>query len=51
MAAAADRFVRGDHIPGDYSPWRHMALTLTIAAGIATVGGLLARGRGPSTGR
>jgi sterol desaturase/sphingolipid hydroxylase (fatty acid hydroxylase superfamily) len=43
MAGAAARFVRRDHIPGDYSPWRHMALTLTIAGGIATVGGLLAR--------
>ncbi len=43
MAAAAARFVRRDHIPADYSPWRHMGLTLTIAAGIATIGALLAR--------
>ena len=43
LAAAAARFIRRDHIPGDYSPWRHMALTLAIAGGIATIGGLLAR--------
>ena len=28
-APAAARFVRADHIPAGYSPWRHMALTLT----------------------
>src|SRR5512138_2069023 len=43
LAAAAARFIRRDHIPADYSPWRHMALTLAIAGGIATIGGLLAR--------
>jgi sterol desaturase/sphingolipid hydroxylase (fatty acid hydroxylase superfamily) len=43
LAAAAARFVRREHIPAAYSPWRHMALTLTIAAGIATIGALLAR--------
>ena len=43
IAAAAARFIRRDHIPADYSPWRHMALTLAIAGVIATIGGLLAR--------
>jgi sterol desaturase/sphingolipid hydroxylase (fatty acid hydroxylase superfamily) len=43
IAAAAARFVRRDHIPADYSPWQHMALTLAIASGIAVIGGLLAR--------
>jgi hypothetical protein len=39
---AADRFVRAQHLEARYSPWRHMALTLTIAAGLATLGFVLA---------
>jgi hypothetical protein len=35
---AADRFVRGEHLEADYSPWRHIALTLTISTGLAAVG-------------
>jgi len=30
--AAELRFVRADHIPAGYSPWRHMALTLALAS-------------------
>ena len=41
-SAAADRFVRAEHVPGGYSPWRHMALTLAIAAALATLGVTLA---------
>src|SRR6476661_3666354 len=36
------RFVRADHIPGRYSPWRHMALTLVLASALATLGFVLA---------
>jgi hypothetical protein len=39
---AADRFVRGQHLEETYSPWRHMALTLVIATGLASVGLVLA---------
>jgi hypothetical protein len=39
---AAARFVRAEHIPDGYSPWRHMGLTLTLAAVLATFGGVLA---------
>lgn len=42
LPAAAARFVRADHLRAGYSPARHAALTLAIAAGIATLGGLLA---------
>ncbi len=38
LAPAAARFVRGDHIPGDYSPLRHMALTGSIATALAIPG-------------
>jgi hypothetical protein len=38
LAPAAARFVRGDHIPGGYSPLRHMALTGTIATALAIPG-------------
>jgi hypothetical protein len=34
---AADRFVRAAQIPAAYSPWRHIARTLGIAAGIGVV--------------
>jgi sterol desaturase/sphingolipid hydroxylase (fatty acid hydroxylase superfamily) len=40
--AAEQRFVRADHIPADYSPWRHMALTLALASTLAAVGVALA---------
>ena len=36
--AAELRFVRADHIPAGYSPWRHMALTLVLATVLATLG-------------
>jgi sterol desaturase/sphingolipid hydroxylase (fatty acid hydroxylase superfamily) len=39
---AAARFVRAEHIPAGYSPWRHMALTLLLAAVLATFGLMLA---------
>jgi hypothetical protein len=39
---AAQRFVRADHIPAGYSPWRHMALTLLLAMLLATLGLALA---------
>jgi hypothetical protein len=42
LPAAAARFVRADHLRPGYSPARHAALTLAIAAGIATLGGVLA---------
>jgi hypothetical protein len=41
---AAARFVRADHIEAGYSPWRHMALTLVIAAVLAAGGIALAVG-------
>src|SRR5262245_38859693 len=41
-SSAAARFVREEHIVAGYSPWRHMGLTLTIAAVIATLAGALA---------
>jgi sterol desaturase/sphingolipid hydroxylase (fatty acid hydroxylase superfamily) len=47
-APAAARFVRGDHIPAGYSPWRHMALTLCLAAALAALGGVLAAGARPA---
>ena len=34
---AADRFVRAQHLPPTYSPWRHMARTVTIATAIAAL--------------
>jgi hypothetical protein len=40
--SAAARFVRTDHLAAGYSPWRHMALTLTIATGLTAVGVALA---------
>jgi hypothetical protein len=44
--AAELRFVRADHIPAGYSPWRHMALTLALATVLATLGlALAARAR------
>jgi sterol desaturase/sphingolipid hydroxylase (fatty acid hydroxylase superfamily) len=42
VSAAAARFVRNQHLPADYRPGRQVALTLTIAAAIAALGGLLA---------
>ncbi|HVZ73144.1 MAG TPA: hypothetical protein VHJ20_12270 [Polyangia bacterium] len=39
---AADRFVRAAHLPAAYSPWRHIRLTLTIAAAISAVAAALA---------
>ena len=42
LPAAAQRFVRTEHIPTGYSPWRHMALTLALAALLATLGAVLA---------
>jgi hypothetical protein len=36
---AATRFVRADHIEAGYSPWRHIARTLSIAA-VLTAGGV-----------
>jgi sterol desaturase/sphingolipid hydroxylase (fatty acid hydroxylase superfamily) len=35
-------FARAEHIPAGYSPWRHMALTLALATGLATLGVALA---------
>ena len=40
--AAEQRFVRADHIPAGYSPWRHVALTLALASVLAAVGVALA---------
>jgi hypothetical protein len=40
--SAADRFVRGEHLEPDYSPWRHMGLTATIALGLGSIGAVLA---------
>jgi sterol desaturase/sphingolipid hydroxylase (fatty acid hydroxylase superfamily) len=42
LPAAAQRFVRTEHIPTGYSPWRHMALTLVLATLLATLGAVLA---------
>ena len=39
---AADRFVRAEHLDAGYSPWRHVALTLGIAAAIAALAVALA---------
>ena len=39
---AAVSFARAEHIPAGYSPWRHMALTLALATGLATLGLALA---------
>jgi hypothetical protein len=41
-ATAAERFVRDEHIGHGYSPWRHIALTLSIAVVIAGLGATLA---------
>lgn len=41
-SAAAERFVRDEHIEAGYSPWRHVGKTLGIATVIAAVGGTLA---------
>lgn len=38
LAPAAARFVRADHLEAGYSPARHMALTITIAATLAASG-------------
>jgi hypothetical protein len=40
-------FVRAEHLQAGYSPWRHMTLTLGIAAVISTLGLLLARHAAP----
>ena len=42
IASAAARFDRAAHIDAAYSPWRHMALTAAIAAGLAALGAALA---------
>jgi hypothetical protein len=42
LAAAAARFARGEHLTPGYSPGRHAALTMAIAAALAATGGLLA---------
>jgi Fatty acid hydroxylase len=42
LAGATQRFVRGEHIPAGYSPWRHMALTLLLASMLGTLGLALA---------
>ncbi len=42
LPAAAARFVRAEHLPAGYSPARHAARTLAIAAAIGAVGALLA---------
>jgi hypothetical protein len=39
LPTAAARFVRADHIEAGYSPWRHIARTLSIAA-VLTAGGV-----------
>ena len=41
-AAAAERFVRDDHLEPGYSPWRHIGLTLSIAVVLGALGGALA---------
>jgi hypothetical protein len=41
-STAGQPFVRADHIPAAYSPWKHMALTLALAAALATLGVALA---------
>jgi sterol desaturase/sphingolipid hydroxylase (fatty acid hydroxylase superfamily) len=47
VTSAADRFVRAEHLPAGYSPWRHMGCTLAIAAFISLPALLLARGARP----
>jgi sterol desaturase/sphingolipid hydroxylase (fatty acid hydroxylase superfamily) len=47
-SSAAAKFVRAEHIPAGYSPWRHMALTLAIASALATLGVALAWRARPS---
>jgi len=42
LPSAAARFVRDEHLTADYAPGRQIALTLTIAAAIAALGGALA---------
>ena len=42
LPAAAARFVRAEHLAPGYSPARHAARTLAIAAALAALGGLLA---------
>jgi hypothetical protein len=39
---AAERFVRAGQLPDGYSPWRHIALTVTIATAFASLGLALA---------
>ena len=39
---AADRFVRAEHLEAGYSPFRHMALTLAISAGLSALAAALA---------
>src|SRR4051812_16434472 len=39
---SADRFVRSEHLEDGYSPFRHMARTLAISAGLSAVGIALA---------
>ena len=39
---AADRFVRGEHLPGTYSPWRHMGRTAALSTSLAALGLVLA---------
>ena len=41
-AGAAARFLRVEHLPAGYAPDRQIALTLTLAAAIAALGGALA---------
>src|SRR5450432_1020741 len=35
---SAERFVRTQHLPAAYSPWRQVAVTATVAGGIAVLG-------------
>jgi sterol desaturase/sphingolipid hydroxylase (fatty acid hydroxylase superfamily) len=39
---ASGPFIRAEHLPSGYSPWRHMALTLVIAFSLAGLGMALA---------
>jgi hypothetical protein len=39
---AAQQFVRAEHLDRDYSPWKHIALTLTIAANLGALGAAMA---------
>jgi hypothetical protein len=44
---ASGTFIRAEHIPSGYSPWRHMLLTLTIAFALAALGIVLASSARP----